>query len=117
RFASLGGAQRRSESGRRPPGLAPDDAAEVTLVGKAELRGKPCDVALATGKALHGSTYAQAQPVAGNRRARCGAEDPAQIVRSESMSGEFDCALYELVRIIAATCCSEEQPLLEIDLG
>jgi hypothetical protein len=82
-LGKLGGNQRRAQSRRCPLGLASDGAVEVTLIGKAELRGKPCKVALPTGKALQRGTDPQAQPVAGDRRTGCGAEDPAQMMRRD----------------------------------
>lgn len=56
----------------------------MALVGKAELRGEAREVVLPAGKALHRRTHAEAHAVTGDRRAGCGAEDPAQMVWRDS---------------------------------
>jgi hypothetical protein len=66
------------------------------------------------GKRLTRLGNERAPRMRGRGTSRC---DWTRIVLFERMSGQCDCTLYELVRIVAATCCRQEQPLLEVDLG
>jgi hypothetical protein len=73
--------QRRPQRRGRRARLRADDAAEVALVGEAEVGGEAGEVVVAGGEALHRDARAEAHAVARDRAAVRGAEDAAQMVR------------------------------------
>ena len=71
------------------PRFAPHYAAEVTVIGEADVGGKPGEVALAVSQAIEHVAHAKAHPVARNRmpgrRAKCAAQ---MVRRDRERSGQ-----------------------------
>jgi hypothetical protein len=79
--------ERATQRRRRVPRLAADDAAEVALIGEAEIGGQPREGALAAGQALERGADAQPHPVARERVTRGGAEDAAEVMSGDAEIG------------------------------
>jgi hypothetical protein len=79
--------ERATQRRRRVPRLAADDAAEVALIGEAEIGGQPREGALAAGQALERGADAQPHPVARERVTRGGAEDAAEVMGGDAEIG------------------------------
>src|SRR3954449_9224586 len=69
------------------PCLAADHAAQMALVGKAEVRGQPGEVVLPAGEALKRGTDAQPHPMARHRVACGGGEGTAEVMGGNSENG------------------------------
>jgi hypothetical protein len=79
--------ERATQRRGRVPGLAADDAAEVALIGEAEIGGQSREGALAGGQALERGADAQPHPVARERVTRGGAEDAAEVMGGDAEIG------------------------------